>query len=264
MNEAQPRPPSHATMHSSHSQALPRVLLTCLYPPDPESKCELFITEALIREYLQQPSDYDLSILIGSAHKSSLELAGDMLQAYPQVPYQLLHFRNSYTGRRAEEIASCKQLLLKATLNQPFDFLLFLDADVWTSIRAVPDWIRSLSEHRNTHYLKIKYSLRDALISPVHTLGAYFHHRDLLVRTNYPECVFVLKPDGSRKGAPDCHLHNHLKRMNCKRLIPADLQTYHFLNESDANMFADDHCKFVPNARQRIESRFAIPDPAAC
>lgn len=232
----------------------PRVILASVYPPDPALRSEDYITEMLLREYEAEEAEFELEVVIGSAHAHALQVAAKVLGRFPHIRHRLINLDSEYTGRRGEEISFCKQTLCAELVKHSFDYLMFLDADVWTSIRQVPAWIAEIEPRPGTDYVKIKYALRDALLSPVHTLGAYFHHRDLMARTQYWDVMFPKKEDGSRKGAPDCHLHHHLRATGCRRIIPASLRTYHFIDRKHAHSYHDDTCRLVRNARKVIEA----------
>ena len=230
----------------------PKILFATIYPPNPAARSELFTTELLLKEYLKFKPAFDLSVLIVSAHPTPLDEARELMAQYPSIPARFTHIKTRYAGHRPEEISYCKEQLSKQLAREDFDYLLFMDADVWTAIRQVPKWIHDIGSRLAHRFVKIKYCLKDRMSSPAHTLGAYFHHKELLLRTSYWKSIFPKKPNGTRRGAPDCCLHDYLIQQGCHKIVPNKLLTYHFINKHDANVFSDGLLSNTRNARHEI------------
>jgi hypothetical protein len=198
--------------------------------------------------------EFALSVVIASAHRASLEVAEQVLREFPTVPAKLLHLETAHAGVRAEEISFCKELLPQRLMEEEFDYLLFMDADVWTPIAQVPEWMGIISDGTDRRFVKVKYCLRDQLSSPHHTLGAYFHHKALLVRMRYWTVIFPRDTEGKRQGAPDCHLHDYLEGNGCKKIVPERLTTYHFTNAEDAQVYRNGELFALAGARADVAS----------
>lgn len=224
-----------------------------IYPPKPE-RVETFVTRELLREYVAAEREFDLSVVIASAHRASLEEAGKILWEFPTVRSKLVYLETEHAGVRAEEISFCKERLPEMLAAEAFDWLLFMDADVWTPIAQIPEWIGIVGDERERRFVKVKYCLRSRLASPHHTLGAYFHHKALLERMRYWKVVFPRDANGKRLGAPDCYLHDYLEGNGCKKIVPDRLTTFHFLNAEDAHVYRNGDLFLMRNARQSVAS----------
>ena len=116
----------------------PRVIYATIYPPRP-GRVETFVTRELLREYVAGERGFDLCAVIASAHRES---PGEkMLREFPTVPAKLVFLETEHAGVRAEEISFCKERLPELLMAEEFDWLLFMDANVWTPIAQVPEWI---------------------------------------------------------------------------------------------------------------------------
>lgn len=227
-----------------------RVVFATIYPRDPTRRSETFVTAELIREYLEKPRGWQLEVVIASAHREALDAARAVMREFPDLPALFLHFETEYAGTRPEEIAYCKeQLPLRLAAYPGWDWLLFMDADVWTRIAAVDEWMARIGEKTAQRLIKIKYCLRNKLSSPAHTLGAYFHHRALLETIEYWKVIFPKNAMNRRIGAPDCLLHAYLENQGCEKIVPQRIWTLHFLNQRDANWYSSDRCARWPGAR---------------
>lgn len=227
-----------------------RVIYATIYPPNPAKRAETFVTRELVREYLAAPRAWRLEVVIASAHAASLDAARAVMAEFPQVPADFWYLETKYAGTRAEEISYCKeQLPLRLAQRPGWDWLLFMDADVWTRISQVDDWMQRVGEERASRFIKIKYTLRDRLQSPAHTLGAYFHHRELLTRMEYWKIIFPRDAAGRRTSAPDCLLHDYLEGNGCKKIVPEPIATLHFQNARDAQWYCDGRCLAWPGVR---------------
>ncbi len=232
----------------------PRVTYATIYPPEPEGRAETFVTRELLREYAAGGHSFELSVAIGSAHPAALEAAREVLAEFPAVPARLLHLETGHAGVRAEEIAFCKEALPHRLMAGEFDYLLFMDADVWTPISQVGAWIGIIGTGRSHRYVKVKYCLRDQFDSPHHTLGAYFHHRALLERTRYWEHVFPKDEHGRRLDAPDCALHDCLERSGCEKIVPDALTSFHFTDPENAQIYRNGDLFHLLSARSHLAS----------
>lgn len=204
----------------------------------------------LIREYLARVREWSLRVVVSSAHTEALEIARAVMDEFPSVPAEFWHFETAYAGKREEEISFCKEQLPKRLgETSGWEWLWFYDADVWTRLAQVPEWMRIIGEERGRCFVKIKYTLRDKLASPAHTLGAYFHHRALMERVQYWRKVFPRDAAGRRRGAPDCLLHDYLHRNGCRKVVPATIRTLHFTNIRDAQVFALGKCDTMKGVR---------------
>jgi hypothetical protein len=229
------------------------VVYATIYPPKPE-RVETFVTRELLREYVAAERGFELRVVIASAHRGSLEKAGEVLREFPTVPAKLVFLETEHAGVRAEEISFCKERLPELLMAEEFDWLLFMDADVWTPIAQVPEWIGIVGDEPERRFVKVKYCLRSQLASPHDTLGAYFHHKALLERMKYWKVVFPKNANGKRLGAPDCCLHDYLEGNGCKKIVPERLTTFHFLNAEDAHVYRNGELFPMKQARQPVAS----------
>lgn len=227
----------------------PHVVYATIYPSDPQKQSGSFITAELLKEYLALCPPWKLSMVIASAHQAALQEARTVLAAFPAVDCEFVHFPSAYPPASEEEISHCKEQLSLLLNDRGWDWLLFMDADVWTPLSQVSAWMAHLAEEPQRTYLKVKYTLRDSFSSPAETLGAYFHHRSLLSRTKYWRSIFPKRSNGMTRGAPDCNLHAHLDRMGCRKIVPHGLITAHFLNARDVHMWCDYRCYLQANIR---------------
>lgn len=235
-------------MSTAHDR--PCVVYATIYPPKPDGRSETFVTRELVREYLSKPREWRLEVVIASAHAASLDAARTVMAEFPEIPAEFWHMETKYAGTRAEEISYCKeQLPLRLAQKPGWDWMLFMDADVWTRIGQVDSWMRRIGDERETRLIKIKYTLRDRLQSPAHTLGAYLHHRELLERMEYWKIIFPRDASGRRTNAPDCLLHDYLEGNGCKKIVPEPIATLHFLNGRDAQWYCDGRSLAWPGAR---------------
>jgi len=234
--------------------ARPRVIYATIYPPNPEGRAETFVTRELLREYAAEERGFDLSVVIASAHPASLAAAEKVLAEFPAVPARLIHLETEHAGIRPEEISFCKEKLPERLMAEEFDYLLFMDADVWTPISQVAGWIAIIGGETRRRFVKVKYCLRDKLASPHDTLGAYFHHKALLEETRYWEKIFPRDAHGRRRGAPDCVLHNYLEGGGCRKIVPERLMTYHFTNADDAQVYQHGQLYSLVGARAGVAS----------
>jgi hypothetical protein len=239
------------------SPARPRVIYATIYPPKPD-RGETFVTRELLREYTAGERAFDLSVVIASAHRASLEVAAKVLREFPAISGKLIFLETEHAGVRAEEISFCKAKLPELLAGEAFDWLLFMDADVWTPIAQVPEWMELVGEERARRFVKVKYCLRNDLSSPHHTLGAFFHHKALLEQMQYWTAVFPQGANGKRLGAPDCYLHDYLEGNGCRKIVPERLTTFHFLNAEDAHVYRNGELFPMKNARQSLESGEAV------
>lgn len=226
------------------------VIYATIYPFDPAERSETWVTRELIREYLAEARGWRLEVVIASAHAEGLVAARAVLAEFPEVTAEFWHLETPYAGTREEEISFCKEELPKRlAVKEGWDWLLFMDADVWTRIAPVVAWMGRLGEGRGRRFIQIKYTLRDMLKSPAHTLGAYFHHRELLVGLEYWRVVFPRDAEGRRKGAPDCYLHDFLMAEGCEKIVPEPMVTLHFQNTRDAQWCGGERCLAWPGVR---------------
>lgn len=229
-----------------------------IYPPEPAGRAEMTITRELLREYGAVEREFELRVVIASAHRAALEAAGRVLAEFPVVPGKLLDLETEHAGVRAEEISFCKEQLPMRLMEEEWDYLLFMDADVWTPMAQVPGWMGMIGEETDRRFVKVKYCLRDQLASPHHTLGAYFHHRALLSRMQYWTKVFPKDAEGRRLGAPDCHLHDYLEGNGCRKMVPERLTTYHFRDAEQAHVYRNGELFLLANAREELASGRAL------
>jgi len=232
-----------------------RVIFATLYPSFAGRRCELEITKAMLSTSLP---DIALSALIASAHKEPLERAQAEFASL-NVPIEYVYLPTDYT-RRGEEISHGKQELVKLLAQTDADYILFMDADVWTPLEKLPEWIARVSERPARNFIKIKYCLRNRMRSPVRSLGAIFHHRDLLQRTRYWRVVFPKTKKGRRRGAPDCKISACLRRKHCRTIVPKDLFTHHFRNSNDANTYFAGKCYRSRGLRIGDQLRLSAPE----
>jgi len=234
------------------------VIFGTVYPAFAGRRCEFEITKAMLSTPLQ---DIALSALIVSAHAEPLEKAKAEFASL-SVPIEYVHLPTRYAGKRKEEISYCKRHITKRLWESGSDYILFMDADVWTSLEGLPEWIRIVDTQPRKKYVHIKYCLRTRLASPVVTLGAYFHHRDLLSRTRYWNAIFPKNPRGKRRGAPDCNIYRFLRHKFCKRIVPKELLTHHFQNRTDANTYFQGKCVQSLGLNSGDQFLFRAPDVA--
>ena len=155
---------------------------------------------------------------------------------------------------RAEEISHCKERLAAHLAGEAFDYLLFMDADIWTPLRQIPGWIREIGNERESRYVKIKCSLRDRPAAPARALGAYFHHKALLTRLRYWRAMFPKESNGRRRGAPDQNLESFLTRQRCSKVVPENLVTYHFSGPDQAHIYDSGRLFQMTDARALMQS----------
>ena len=232
----------------------PHVTYATIYPPNPEDRAETSVTRELLREHAAAERGFSLSVVIASAHPAALETAAKVLAEFPTVPATLPHLETEHAGVRAEEISFCKEQLPQRLLAENFDYLLFMDADVWTPIAQVPEWISIIGCEHAHRFVKVKYCLRSSLLSPSNTLGAYFHHKALLSRTAYWTRVFPRNEHGRRTGAPDCYLHDYLESQGCQKIVPERLTTFHFRDAEVAHVYRNGALFRISNARDEVVS----------
>ncbi len=228
----------------------PTVVYATIYPQDPTARSETWVARELIREYLAEARSWRLEVVVASAHAEALVAARAALAEFPEVPADFWHLETAYAGTRAEEISFCKEELpRRLAQKEGWDWLLFMDADVWTRIGPVAAWMERIGEGRGRRFIKVKYTLRDMLKSPAHTLGAYFHHRALLEELEYWRVIFPRDAEGRRKDSPDCLLHNYLKEKGCEKIVPEPMVTLHFQNTRDAQWYGAERCLAWPGVR---------------
>lgn len=232
------------------------MLFSTIYPERLDARNELFITRQFLTEYRLARLPFTLRVFIASAHRNSVDAARVLEEEFPEIGMQFLEIETEHKGTRSEEISFCKEYLPERLTKENFDYLLFMDADVWTSISQVQGWISLIGPEFAKRFIKIKYCLRDSLSSPAHTLGAYFHHKDLLTSMEYWKIVFPRYENGKRKGAPDCYLHDYLEgRRKCKKIVPEGLLTYHCLNTGDAHVYDAEKLYKIKNVRAEISTK---------
>jgi GR25 family glycosyltransferase involved in LPS biosynthesis len=226
------------------------VCLATIWPQNPSGRSEDFVLRELLKEYASIKRDWILRLVVASAHRSALDVAKRLLAEFPNVEAQFWWMETAYAGTRAEEISFCKeQLPMRLAADSAWDWLYYYDADVWTPIGQIEEWIEAIRDNRERHFVKIKYTLRSKLESPAITLGAYFHHRALLERVEYWKVIFPKDKNGRRIGAPDCKLSDCLDRNGCKKIVPKEMRTLHFLNEQDAHGFDSERCYVASKVR---------------
>ena len=226
------------------------VCLATIWPSSPGDRAEDFILRELVSEYLSAPREWGLRVVVASAHEGALSVARGVMASFPAIPAEFWHLETPYAGTRAEEISFCKEELPRRLAETAgWEWLLFYDADVWTRLGQVTGWMGIIGEELDGCFVKIKYTLRDKLESPAHTLGAYFHHRAMLERLPYWTAIFPKNKDGKRIGAPDCNLHGYLERNKCRKVVPKGMQTLHFRNRWDAQGFDSDRCYTANSVR---------------
>lgn len=215
------------------------VCLATIWPRDPHGRSEAFVLGELLREYGAREREWALRVVVASAHREALEVARGVMAGFADIRADFWWMETEHAGTRPEEISFCKeQLPPRLAAERGWDWLLFYDADVWTRLGQVPEWMGHIGGEHEGAFVKIKYTLRDKLESPAHTLGAYFHHRALLERLEYGKVVFPRFPDGQRRNAPDCVLHDFLRRNGCRKVVPESMATLHFTDPQNARVFA--------------------------
>jgi hypothetical protein len=226
------------------------VCVATLWPENPGARSEDFVLRELMREITARPRSYRVQVVVGSAHESGLAKARLIMSQFQQVDAAYIKIETAFSGRRAEEISFGKQELIKAlSFRTDWTWLFYFDADVWTRVAQIEDWQRSVGSDKARCYINIKYTLRDALCSPSHTLGVYFHHRELLDAFPYSGILFPQDSNGHRLEAPDCALYAFLGASGCREVVPAATRTIHFRNETDAHLFDVGDCRSVDGIR---------------
>ena len=237
----------------------PIIVLATLFPMNSEERSEQYVLRKLISEYLTTKPKFELRVHVYSAHLEGVNAALTILAKYP-IKSNVIHIHTSYAGQRAEEISFCKEFLSHHLAAIQCDYILYMDADVWTSIRQVESWIALIGANVKKTFIKIKYCLRDGRSSPAHTLGAYFHHQELVLATIYWQKIFPRNNDGTRNGAPDCCLHDYLSKAGCNKIVPPNLKTYHFTDMHNANTFEEGVLSVSTDARNEIDALCSIKD----
>ena len=237
----------------------PVVCVATIWPGNPGDRAEDFVLRELLAEHAREA--WRLRLVVASAHRSGLEAARAVCGEFPAVPVEFWFLETEYAGTRPEEISFCKEELARRLAILPgWEWLYFYDADVWTQIGQVPEWMRIIGGERERCFVKIKYTLKDRLESPAHTLGAYFHHRSLLEGKEYWKVIFPKDSGGRRSGAPDCLLHDYLEGNGCRKVVPKGMQTVHFITRHDAHGFDDGVCFPIMGARDE-SGRWAVGKP---
>ncbi len=242
------------------------ICLATIWPRDPHGRSEDFVLGELLKEYETRERNWSLRVVVASAHQSALEVAREVTGRFPDIRADFWWMETEHAGRRAEEISFCKeQLPLRLAAEPGWDWIFYYDADVWTRITQVPEWIDIVGSEKERCFVKIKYTLRDKLESPAHTLGAYFHHRALLERLEYWKAVFPRRADGRRRNAPDRALHDFLERTHrCRKVVPEGIESLHFLNGRDAHHFDAGISSRAPGVHGRSQGRHADPRLGIC
>jgi hypothetical protein len=226
------------------------VCLTTLWPHDPGARSEDFVLREFLREYFSRERDWALRVVVASAHREAVEAARGVLAEFPSVRAEFWWLETAYAGSRPEEISYGKeQVAWLLSMLPGWDWLFFFDADVWTRIAQVPEWIRMIGAEKDRCFVQIKYTVRTRLVSPAPMLGAFFHHRELLLRLEYWRVIFPRNAEGRRMGAPDCWLHEYLLHKGCRKMVPPTMRTLHFKNRHDAQGFDSGRCFLADGAR---------------
>jgi len=220
----------------------PVILYSTLYPATAGDLNELQNTAKIVSEFLESELDMTLKVHIGSCHKKPLETIEKLLTNV-DVELTTSFYSTHYAGTRAEEISHGKeQLAMEWEARTDYDYVWFMDSDMWTSPSRIPVWIDMLKGVKDKKFLKLPYCLRDRLESHSIALGAFFHHRKLNKKYPYAKHVFPKRNNGKRKGAPDCNIQHYFKNMHVGKLADNELLMTHYTAKSSYNRYFNGRC----------------------
>ena len=223
-----------------------RVMFSTLYPQQLAKLREDQNTLDLVREYLHSFTDkYDLEVFSGSAHRDAVKSMQELLACY-DVPHEVClipyEHKPEYDARRAHEIGFCKQWLASQWRRRAFDYLLFLDADIYVSFADVDKCIQLIDDPMT--FVRIPYVLRDSLTFPPEQFGAVVHTKLLLDRIDYVPVVYQTQKQNGRifrSGAPDCNIQFHLQKNGAKNVRPREIESRHYTQNAGAyRLFRND------------------------
>jgi len=239
---------------SPAESTMPTVLFSSLYPADPMLRQEFRVLDLLAREYAEGNYPFRLEFLLASAHRTVALAAQRILQKYPMYA-QCFHLVHGYSGYREGEITCGKQLLAKLWESQTYDYLWYMDSDMWMSCDNIVECIRVCQEKPTNRVAKLPCPLRDlGIISPASFAG-FVHHKSLLLRTQYGKVLFP--SNGVPGGGEDCRLQYHLMDVGCE-VVPVQVITQHHDFEGWYWEHRNGAC-----SRHRIESGSMGTSPSA-
>jgi hypothetical protein len=216
----------------------PVVLYATVYPENTASLRQLEITQNIIREGCDHP-DFDLKVLIVTSQEAGAAAAGSFLPGngvdveivYLDSPYRKDKGWKPKEERREEEISHCKEVLHRNICNrEDYDYLWFMDSDVWCPIYTVPEMIQMLPQNCSDKFLRIPGLMRAKNLRgrlPKVNLMSFFHTRRLAHDTQYWKSVFPKQKNGSRNGAPDCHIDKFIKRTAKRVDVPCVVRHFY-------------------------------------
>lgn len=187
----------------------PRLLFATLLPPYLGLHFEDQILRKLVEEYVGGFSKmYDLRLLLASAHPDVLDEARAIVGP-SGVPVEYLHvpfvMQDHFSVRRGHEIAFGKQYLLRHLRPETFDYLMYIDSDIYISFADYDRLIRLLRGPRQ--FVSIPYVLHRTHRCGRMQFGAYIHSAELLTTIDYSAPVYrPFERDGKLclAGADDC------------------------------------------------------------
>lgn len=214
------------------------LVFSTLYPADLDIQKSCDNTLRLIEEWSEGYKDKcDLRIIAGSAHKNSVQRMNASIKEKDEALWDnssILHcpfvLEDNMTERRGHEISFSKQYIFKELLNHNFDYLYFVDSDVYINFNDAWKNIRKLQNKPNS-FIQFPYTLRKSVSISPDQFGVYVLPRPLITPEHASviyETDFTMLGKLRRKGAPDCKLLKKLLKNGYHRIKADDIKSIHY------------------------------------
>lgn len=215
------------------------------------ARCEMSNIHSFIRNF--DNVNYEISLLFGSSHQSSLDLVRNFFSTY-KMSTVLLDFKfdpDKMNERRAHEIAFNKNELYKYTVNKDFDYIFFIDSDMYISPDCIYRCIQKYLTDFKT-FVSFPCCLRDtgtiheisggAFLTTKSLWNVWAKSNDNIYTVSDKDKNGVVYPDNKLhlSGAEDCNLVRYFKALpGAKYVKPTDVETIHCID--------NDICQYYSN-----------------
>jgi len=215
----------------------PRLIFATLFPENPRDRNEINCITRMLTEFNSVSSNYEsLSLVIGSAHKETLEEVEDVLRssvstAIKSADFLYCPFKYSerMSERRAHEIGFSKRFIHQHILDMCYDhFLFWIDSDMYIPFTDINRWIKKLNH--SSFFVTFPYCVRLGGSAPPEQFGAYVLNTAKLTPDTLKKMyqTNIKKDTICRIGAPDCEFKKALLSTGCKELRAEDIYSEHY------------------------------------